>query len=736
MSNGVLSYRSAAVYSVVNFSKTTILYACEVVGVLLCVKILEKKMKKIMRNFLLISMLIVWVPSVASSPQWLVGVGKYDITGPAADVGMVGYGDVDQTTKGIHTRLWSRAFVIADNTDSKRLVFVSADLQGIPQGVKQGVIEKLKSRFGNSRYTEKNVMLTATHTHVGPGGYDHYVMLNMSTLGYAGDNYKIIVDGIFQSIVEANNGLASGDIFVEQGTLLNASVNRNPEPYTENADAGSYQYDTNKTMTQLKLVNANNKALGVINWFAVHNVSLGKDQRQISADHKGAASQLFEAWAVGQGAASKFIAAFANSNLGDASPNICGPRDGCGNTEYDSLLLAAEKQVAKAQLLYQSSSLKLEGGLDYRHQHIYFPGYTVADEFTGEGQQDICEGAVGWSFTAGSSWDGPSEIGGIFEGMSIENEGVDWDRSVGLFESVIHGYPLFGLMSAFSAAAVYEDTQDDPCQYPKPTFVERKVVGQALYTPYLPFQLFRIGSLALIAVPGEMTTMAGRRLQADVLSAFAQSGVTAVVLTGLANAYTGYITTHEEFDMQHYEGAHTIYGPNTLAAYRQIYTEMSYAMINGVDVAAGPIPEDLSDDQIINVIGVVYDDKRLWESFGQVWDDVDNNYRIGDTVSVTFRSGHPRNDLKTEETFIEVQRKVNGSWEAYLTDNDLNTHFIWTRDTAIDCMACSFAEGQWLIAGDTPSGTYRIRHYGNWKSGWGGKISSYSGTSSSFTVDN
>ncbi|WP_238152021.1 neutral/alkaline non-lysosomal ceramidase N-terminal domain-containing protein [Microbulbifer sp. A4B17] len=693
-------------------------------------------MKTMINGCLIALVLLIGYPSLANSSEWLVGVGKYDITGPAADVGMVGYGDTGQTTKGIHTRLWSRAFVISDSADDKRLVFVSADLQGIPQGVKQGVVDKLKSWYGNSKYTEQNVMLTATHTHVGPGGYDHYVMLNMSALGYAEDNYKVIVDGIFQSIVEADSGLTPGDIFIEQGTLLDTSINRNPIPYAGNTDSNNYQYDTNKTVTQLKLVDGNNNALGIINWFAVHNVSLGTGQRQLSADHKGAASQLLESWAVKQGAASEFTAAFANSNLGDASPNICGPRDGCGNTEYDSLILAAEKQVAKAQSLYQSASVKLEDSLDYRHQHIYFPGYTVAGEFTGDGQQEICEGAVGWSFTAGSTWDGPSEIDGIFEGMSVENEGEDWDRSAGLFESVIDGYPLFGLMNLFSAAAVYEDTQDDPCQYPKPTFVEREVVGQALYTPYLPFQLFRIGSIALVAAPGEMTTMAGRRLEAEVLSALEESGVTTVVIAGLANAYSGYITTPEEYDRQHYEGAHTIYGPNTLAAYRQIYTEMAYAMVNGVEIAPGPTPEDLSDDQIINVIGVVYDDKRLWESFGQVWDDVNSSYSIGDMVSVSFRSGHPRNDPKTEGTFIEVQRKVNGSWETYLSDDDLDTRFIWTRDTAIDCMACSFAEGQWIIGEDTPSGTYRIKHYGNWKSGWSGNISSYSGKSSSFIVSN
>lgn len=694
-------------------------------------------MNKIIYRCFLMLFVFIGSSSFAFGSDWLLGAGKYDITGPAADVGMVGYGEIGQTTKGIHSRLWSRAFVIADSQNNRRLVFVSADLQGIPQGVKQGVIAKLKGKYGNNKYTDENVMLTATHTHVGPGGYDHYVMLNMSALGYAGDNYSAIVEGIYQSIVSANDSLVEGDIYLDQGTLFNTSVNRNPEPYAKNPDVGNYQYDTNKTMSQLKLVRSDDQVMGIINWFAVHNVSLGTDQRQLSSDHKGAASYLFENWAAGQtNTSDNFVAAFANSNLGDVSPNICGPRDGCGANEYASLELAAKKQFSKAHSLYESAASKLTGELDYRHQVIYFPGYTVAGAYTGAGQQDICEGAVGWSFTAGSSWDGPSGIDGIFEGMSVENEGTAWNRSESLFKSVIDGFPLFGLMNTFSAAAVFNETQDDPCQYPKPTFVERKVVGQELYTPYLPFQMFRIGSLVLVAAPSEMTTMAGRRLEEQVLSDMQGNGISTVVIAGLANAYSGYVTTHEEFDMQHYEGGHTIFGPNTLAAYQQIYTEMAYTMNNNLEIDPGPTPTDLSDDQVIHVIGVVYDDKRLWESFGQVWNDVSSSYSAGDTVTASFRSGHPRNDLRTGGTFIEIQRKVNGRWETYLTDNDLGTRFIWTRDTAIDCLACSFAEGQWEIGEGAPSGTYRIKHYGNWKSGWTGKISSYSGTSSSFTVNN
>lgn len=42
-----------------------------------------------------------------------------------------------------------------------------------------------------------------------------------------------------------------------------------------------------------------------------------------------------------------------------------------------------------------------------------------------------------------------------------------------------------------------------------------------------------------------------------------------VVLAGLTNTYSSYITTFEEYGVQRYEGASTIFGPHTLDAYIQ-----------------------------------------------------------------------------------------------------------------------------------------------------------------------
>jgi neutral ceramidase len=66
----------------------------------------------------------------------------------------------------------------------------------------------------------------------------------------------------------------------------------------------------------------------------------------------------------------------------------------------------------------------------------------------------------------------------------------------------------------------------------------------------LPTQIFRIGGLLIIAVPAEFTTMSGRRLRDAVKVAFDKhvpNSDTDVVIAGLANAYSSYVTTFEEY---------------------------------------------------------------------------------------------------------------------------------------------------------------------------------------------
>ena len=114
----------------------------------------------------------------SDTSDYLVGIGIADVTGPAAEVTMMGYAEIDgQKTSGIHTRLFSRSFIFKANI-SDALVFVSVDILGMGHAIKKEVIKRLARSIGPGVYRDDNVILSATHTHSGPGGY-HLILFQI-----------------------------------------------------------------------------------------------------------------------------------------------------------------------------------------------------------------------------------------------------------------------------------------------------------------------------------------------------------------------------------------------------------------------------------------------------------------------------------------------------------------------------------------------------------------------------
>jgi neutral ceramidase len=60
-----------------------------------------------------------------------------------------------------------------------------------------------------------------------------------------------------------------------------------------------------------------------------------------------------------------------------------------------------------------------------------------------------------------------------------------------------------------------------------------------------------VGNLGIAGMPGELTTMAGRRMRATMRDVMAEQGVASpkAVIAGLTNVYSDYITTFEEYQV-------------------------------------------------------------------------------------------------------------------------------------------------------------------------------------------
>jgi neutral ceramidase len=94
---------------------------------------------------LLITIFSSWRCVLSSS--YLIGMGSHDITGPAADVNMMGYANTEQIASGIHFRLKARAFIMAEPDGGNHVAFVNLDACMASQIVTIKVIERLKSRY-------------------------------------------------------------------------------------------------------------------------------------------------------------------------------------------------------------------------------------------------------------------------------------------------------------------------------------------------------------------------------------------------------------------------------------------------------------------------------------------------------------------------------------------------------------------------------------------------------------
>lgn len=762
--------------------------------------------------------------------QYRFGSGLYDTTGPIGG-NPTGHGDLfgmvvpPQVPQGIDTRLFARAFVIESPCNGKRVAFVSTDVGAISGIVHQEVLKRLADDpLTAPYYTEDNVMLSATHTHSAGGGFGVPELpdvsatlpaainnplvwvesLVFSNAGFDKDNFNAIVNGMVQAIRRAHANLEAhpqaAGIRMSVSQLLNASINRSPPAYLQNAPSERAQYvnangdevNVNKQFLQLSLVRGNGSAAGVLNWFALHPTSMGNHDLMISADNKGWASLGFEKimrtrYAPDAGAqpdgADNFVAAFAQTDEGDTVPDLFvfdadaqgGNGEGQGVPYYlrggtdepyefnqpgyelgqpEASALSGTKQLAHALEQFGRGSA-LSGPVDYRFFYADFSANEVTDPVVlaqlrapdspanlYEDPVTTCKTALGFGFsTGGVNGPGPGAAGftcvndapSPYEDL-IRNQYNGHYNGVGYItveqNNMPVQVPLSGILLQTATTPVLCLQTLVPtysCQKEKPIFTPSE-------TDPVPFQIFRVGNLAVLGVPFEVTTMSGRRLRKIVLDALSPVGVDTVVISGLSNHYLHYMATREEYSAQMYEGASTYAGPWQLAATQQEARRLALTMAAGEPAPEG-VPAAVFD---IGVDSPITTDPP--SNFGAVVQDAQDSYTQGDMVDVRWVSGYPGNDLRIMASYLYAERQnATGGWDVVATDRDPQLRFVWISDsnlvmTELNMAGPSNAQALWRIPRNAPAGVYRIRHEGVSRTSSSQPPAPYTGISRTFAI--
>lgn len=192
--------------------------------------------------------------------------------------------------------------------------------------------------------------------------------------------------------------------------------------------------------------------------------------------------------------------------------------------------------------------------------------------------------------------------------------------------------------------------------------------------------------------------------------------------------------------IQRYEGASTLYGRHTLAAYID-RSVASLTFLKGthdpskVPHDSGPLPPDNSNRSYSFISGVVWDSRPWFQQFGSVkTQPTKTRYAKGERVSTTFVGANPRNNLRLEQTFAAVEHRdgAGAGWRTVRDDSDWGVIFHWRRTSEI--LGTSEVEIVWEIEDWARAGEYRLRYYGDSKA-MGGRITAFEGVSDAFTVD-
>ncbi|WP_371820972.1 neutral/alkaline non-lysosomal ceramidase N-terminal domain-containing protein [Tsukamurella sp. PLM1] len=179
-----------------------------------------------------------------------------------------------------------------------------------------------------------------------------------------------------------------------RGELHDASVNRSPSSFDRNPDAARLPGRIDPAVTLLR-IERDGRLRAAVDWFAVHCTSMTNANRLISSDNKGWAAAAWERER--RPADPGFVAAFAQSNSGDMSPNLGGSAGhGPTDDERENTVEIGRRQLVAAQRLATGPGDPLEAVIGHRLTRVDFGTAATAAGPTGRA-------VLGAAFAAGTS---------------------------------------------------------------------------------------------------------------------------------------------------------------------------------------------------------------------------------------------------------------------------------------------------------------------------------------------
>ena len=521
-------------------------------------------------------------PPPAPVPGGLrAGFGARDIT-PPPGVGMSAFSADSRQAVGFRQRLYARAIVLEDNS-GERAALVVVDLGMVSLVLHRRVADRtLRSGTGIGA---DRLLLSATHTHSGPGNFfaaDGYNANAGRFIGFDPVVTDFLIDGIAGAIEDAASDLQPAQAGWRFEPVWDFTFNRSYEAYERNTSprvtvnpAATRRLDQQAVDSTFALLRVdrcdqqweNCAPRGAYGVFPIHSSNIPASNNLFDSDIHGVIawtveSHIREVRSGGAGSAATGAAYFllAQGAHGDVGANLrdpvpcrlyrflperrpAGPRTlpapeawRAPMSEVESCLDETRLEVdsfasalgARATEIFDRTKATLSSDLSIGR------AFKTVDLRTYTGTHQIC-----WPPRMGAAGVGGAEKGYI----------RTWKQRLFFFN--------LNFVEGGSAARATPDS----------CFGHKKVQLGVLIKEYtLPqvfqFGVYRLGDVLVGSVPVEPTTEVGALIRETILGS-GPAGVERARAVSLANGYASYVASAQEYETQYYEGGSTLYGPNT-----------------------------------------------------------------------------------------------------------------------------------------------------------------------------
>ena len=449
----------------------------------------------------------------------LAGAAQVDIT-PPPGMPKAGYSANARDGNGFRTRL--RARVLHLRAENASIAIVQCDLLGGSSVLQHLVADAIADR---TDIPLAGLMIGATHTHAGPGqflGNDFYNRFASNRRGFDPAWTQFLVDQLAAAAVAAYERRVAARLAMGMTTIYGLTRNRSLDPYVRNDTVTDKREEPQRKFASVNpdlhvlRVDGNDGAhIAAAVIFSVHGTGISQHTHEYNADVWG-----YLVAEMRDRVGPEPVIGTIQGTHADVAPAI---RPGlAGHLEAARI---GRGVGAQAAALYERLAEELTSDVSLG---CAFREVDLAVDRRIDGIELPRRPAVGAALVAGAK----------------ENE-----------TPVIHRIPPFRAGSPkrrFSQANAHAQKWVLGSRWLQPVIIRLRD-----FPHVLPLQALRIGAHTIVGMPFEVTIESGRRMAEAV-------GGTRVVVSSVANEYTGYVTTPEEYTRQYYEGGHTIYGPNTL----------------------------------------------------------------------------------------------------------------------------------------------------------------------------